>query len=321
ADATRPDELSVGGMKLPLEYKYEAGAEDDGITLRVPLHALGRLEPGVVEWGVPGLLAERITALIRSLPKDIRKPLVPAPRSAAQAVEKIAFGEGDFFEAVAEALGSLSGERLDPMRFDRSKIDRHHQMNIAVVDQDGQLLGQGRDVPKLQHELGAQAGQAAAGLSDPAWIRDDLTAWPELDVLPTEVEIDHDGFKLMAYPTLIDQGHAVGLRTVETPERAADLHNLGVLRLCVSALADLVERQIDFHPDREQLFLLYSPLGDAADLRRQLVDRAVRAVFYEKVVAYPPRSSAAFEALLGAGRGDLEPAANDLCRLVMDILK
>lgn len=319
-DETRPDELAVGEMKLPLEYKYDAGADDDGVTLRVPLHALGRLSPTVVEWGVPGLLAERITALIRSLPKDVRKPLVPAPTSAAQAVEKITFGEGDFLEVVAETLGGLSGERLDPLLFDLAKIERHHQMNIAVVDEGGKILGQGRDVPQLQSDLGAEAGQAAAGLSDPAWIRDGLTAWPDIDALPTEVEINHDGFKLMTYPTLIDQETAVGLRTVETPQRAVELHTQGVLRLCGITLADDVERAIAYYAQRDQLFLLYSPLGDVAHLKAQLVDRVVQVIFREKVSEYPPRSAGAFEALVGAGRGDLESAVEGLCGLALSIL-
>ena len=320
ADESRPDELAVGGMKLPLAYKYDAGAEDDGVTLQVPLHALGRLSPGVVDWGVPGLLAERITALIRSLPKDVRKPLVPAPTSAAQAVERIAFGEGDFLESVAEVLGHLSGERLDPMLFDLDKIERHHQMNIAVVDQDGQVLGQGRDVPRLQDELGAEAGRAAAGLTDPAWTRDGLTAWPELDELPPQVEINCDGFKLLAYPALVDQGDAVGLRTVETPERAAATHTAGVLRLCGLALADRIEDTLRTWPKRDELLLLYSPLGDAAQLGPQVVDQVIEAVFAEKVAAYPPRSAGAFDALVGAGRGDVQDAAERLLAVALSIL-
>ncbi|MEM7624021.1 MAG: ATP-dependent RNA helicase HrpA [Planctomycetota bacterium] len=319
-DESRPDELAVGGMKLPLEYKYDAGADDDGVTLKVPLHALGRLNPGVVEWGVPGLLAERITALIRSLPKDVRKPLVPAPTSAAQAAEKITFGEGDFLTAVAEALGNLCGERLDPLLFDTGKLERHHQLNIAVVDEDGQVLGQGRDVPRLQDEYGAEAGRAAAGLSDPAWVRDGLTGWPDVGELPAEVEINHDGFKLLAYPTLIDQETAVGLRTVETPERATQLHVQGVLRLCAIASADRTGHAIETWPERDRLLLLYSPLGEAARLKHQLIDRVAQQVFGDKVRAYPPRSAEAFEALLGAGRGDVEPAADALCGVVLNIL-
>ncbi|MEM6854263.1 MAG: ATP-dependent RNA helicase HrpA, partial [Planctomycetota bacterium] len=156
-DDGRPDHLAVAGMKLPLAYKYDAGAADDGLTLNVPLHALGRLSPSVVEWGVPGLLAERIAALIRSLPKALRKPLVPAPTSAAEAVERIEFGRGDFLEAVAEALGAIAGERIDPSVFDRSKLEAHHQINVAVVDESGKVLQQGRDVIELQNELGSEA--------------------------------------------------------------------------------------------------------------------------------------------------------------------
>ena len=322
ADPARPDELAVAGMKLPLVYKHDAGADDDGVTLRVPLHALGRLTPEAVAWGVPGTLAERITALIRGLPKDLRKPLVPAPTSAAQAAERIVFGEGMFLEAVAEALGSLCGERIDPAALDASKLEAHQAMNVAVVDQSGEVLGQGRDVGALQKQLGAAAGQAVAGLSDPAWTRRGLTAWPgDLGELPDQIEICQDGLKLLAYPALVDEGATAGLRTIETPERAAASHAAGVLRLCACATEPGLDHALKTHPRLDELLLLYSPLGGSALLGPQFINRAVHSVFDGTIRGYPPRSGGAFEALLGAGRGDLDAALNRLIDQAVDALE
>lgn len=321
ADDGRPDHLAVAGMKLPLDYKYDAGSDDDGVTLNVPLHALGRLPPSVVEWCVPGLMVERITALIRSLPKQVRKPLVPAPTSAAEAAQRIEFGQGDFFEAVANALGDIAGERLDPAMFDLSKIEAHHQLNIAVVDESGHKLQQGRDVTKLQRELNAEAGQAAADLSDPAWQRDGLTAWPDIDILPEQVEINPAGYTLLAYPTLIDQGEAIGLCTVETAERAAGLHVEGVLRLATITQGSKLQDQIKFASDGDQLRLLYSPFGKPSELAQQLAAYAVAEVYRPRIVDYPPRSSAAFDALLAAGRDELSAALTGAAATVLSILK
>jgi len=321
ADDGRPDHLAVAGMKLPLDYKYDAAAADDGVTLKVPLHALGRLEPSVVEWCVPGLLAERIAALIRSLPKPLRKPLVPAPTSAAEAVERIEFGQGDFLEAVANALSGLAGVRLDPTQFDLSKIESHHQMNIAVVDESGKKLQQGRDVVKLQRELNAEAGQAAADLSDPAWQRDGLTAWPDIDELPPQVEINPSGYTLLAYPALIAQTDGVGLRTVETAERAAALHVEGVLRLATIQQSPGLRDQIKYDAKAEPLRLLYSPLGRPAALAAQLAEHAVGQVYRKRIEDYPPRSSAAFEAMLAAGRDELSAALAKVMASVLTILQ
>ncbi|MBB6428399.1 ATP-dependent RNA helicase HrpA [Algisphaera agarilytica] len=320
-DDGRPDHLAAAGMKLSLDYKYDSGAADDGVTLQVPLHALGRLQPTVVDWCVPGLLAERIAALIRSLPKQYRKPLVPAPTSAAEAVERIAFGEGEFLEAVAEALSDIAGERLDPALFDLSKIEAHHQMNIAVVDESGKVLEQGRDVGKLQDDLGAEAGQAAANLSDPAWQREGLREWPDIDELPVQVEINPAGYTLLAYPTLIDEGSTIGLSTVETPERAEAMHRAGVLRLATLVQEPILRDQIKYAPEADQLRLLYSPMGSYDDLSQQLAEHAVSEVYRQRIADYPPRSSAAFEALLAAGRDELDAALTRGVSLTLSVLQ
>ncbi|MEM1107158.1 MAG: ATP-dependent RNA helicase HrpA [Planctomycetota bacterium] len=320
-DDGRPDHLDIAGMKLPLDYKYEAGSADDGVTLNVPLHALGRLPVSVAEWGVPGLLADRITALIRSLPKTYRKPLVPAPTSAAEAVQRIEFGEGDFLDAVAEALSDISGDRLSPNLFDLSQIEAHHQMNIAVVDESGQLLQQGRDVAALQRELDTASVEAAANLSDPAWQRDGLHHWPDIDELPREVEIEPAGYTLLAYPALTDQGDAVGLRTLETPERAAAAHIEGVLRLACITQEPLLKSHLSYAAEVDRLRLLYSPIGDYVGLTRQLIEHAVSDVYRMRIADYPPRSAAAFEALLAAGRDELPGALTRVARLALSILE
>ncbi len=310
ADHGRPDHLMVAGMKLPVDYKYDTGADDDGVTLRVPLHALGRISPLVVEWCVPGLLAERITALIRSLPKQVRKPLVPAPTSAAEAVELIEFGRGDFLESVADALGQIAGERIDPQQFDLSKIESHHQMNIAVVDESGQTLRQGRDVVRLKTELGAEVDKAADNLSDPAWCRDGLTAWPDAGTLPEQIDSHAAGYTLLAYPTLVDQGDSIGVRTVETPERADALHREGVLRLAKIIQGPVLLDRLEYEFEGDQIWLLYSPIGQPTGLAQQLADHAIEEVYTQRITDHPPRSSAAFEALLSAGRDELHSALN-----------
>lgn len=323
-DAGRPDELDVAGMKLPLSYKFDAEAEDDGVTLEVPLHALGRLPSSVTDWGVPGTLTDRVTALIRSLPKDLRKSLVPAPDSAKQAAGRMVFGQGEFFPAVADALGHLAGEVIDPIHFDLGKVERHQRMNIAVIDEEGKRVAQGRDVAVLQSELAAESSAAAADLTDAVWHRDGLTAWPdlpEINSLPIQVETDQRGFKLLAYPALIDQGDTVGLRLAETPERAAEWHGAGVLRLCCLQSEDRTRSAWRAWRHREELLLLFSPLGSEDDLLAQLTPCVTRLAYCDAVDGYPPRSAEAFEALLLAGRSDVGGVTASTCDTALAVLR
>ncbi len=321
---TQPDQLEVAGMKLPLVYKFDAGADDDGVTLEVPLHALGRLTPSVVDWGVPGTLIERITALIRSLPKATRKALVPAPGSAERAAELIAFGEGDFHTAVADALGRVAGEIIDPAQFDLSKLESHQRMNVAVIDENGDRVAQSRNIDALQNNLGARSSTAVAKLVDPVWHRDGLKAWSELPhagKLPPQIETTQHGFTLRAYPALIDQGDAIGLRLAETPERAEAWHAAGVLRVCTIDSEDEVIRAWRAWPDRDPLLLLFSPLGEADRFEAQLVHRVSLDVYRRPVHDYPPRSTDAYEALLSTGRSEIKPAVYAVCGTALCVLR
>ena len=307
-DPSRPDHLAVGTMKLPLIYKHEPGADDDGVTLAIPLHALGRVSPETHAWGVPGLLAERITALIRSLPKQTRKAFVPAPQVAQQAAAILTFGDGAFLDSVADALGRAVGTQLDPALFDLNKLESHHDLNIAVLDPAGETLKQGRNLAALQRDLATDATDAVAEMNDPRWKQNDLTTWNFGD-LPPEVEATTNGITLIAYPTLIDCGHAVNLRAVESRERADATLPTGVLRLAALAVHDRARIAAQRWPGFSNTTLRFSSFAGKHSLLDQLSIAAVHHVYAQRVADYPPRSASAFEALVAAGLNELPAAA------------
>ena len=308
-DPGRPSTIRTGGLVLPVRYVHDASAEDDGATLEVPLAVLGRVEPERLDWGLPGQLEERLTAVIRSLPKPIRKTLAPAPDSARRAAARIAFGEGDFRAAAAEALGWVRGERFDPMHIDLASIDRHLRLNVAVLDEQGGRLAQSRDLSALRSRFSARAEQATAAMADDRWTRDGLTAWSFGD-LPETVQVRHGGATLQAFPTLVDRGDAVSLRAVETAAEHAAAHPAGLLRLAQLAIArDLAKRVASAHGAQKLAVFGTTMPGGAEALRRGVATAAARRVFLPLIEAHPPRSEAAFEALVEAGRGDLSAAA------------
>ena len=156
-DPGRPSTIETGGLVLPVRYVHDASAEDDGATLEIPLAVLGRVGKERLDWGLPGQLEERLAAVIRSLPKPIRKTLAPAPDSARRAADRVRFGEGEFRAAAAEALGWVRGEAFDPLLIDVAALDRHLRLNVAVLDDTGRELAQGRDLDALKKQLAVSA--------------------------------------------------------------------------------------------------------------------------------------------------------------------
>ncbi len=159
-----PSELEVAGQPVPLRYKFEPGADDDGITLEVPRALLGALRPEQVEWLVPGWLADKVVALLRALPKEQRRPLVPLPDTAAELIvaSEPRRGRQPLVSALRDALLERRRATFDPKLLDERALPPHLSMRIEVRDADGHVLGAGRDLRALQREwLDARAARAA----------------------------------------------------------------------------------------------------------------------------------------------------------------
>ncbi|HEX6986738.1 MAG TPA: DUF3418 domain-containing protein, partial [Planctomycetaceae bacterium] len=146
-EADFPDAIELGGVRLPLDYHLEPGSAEDGVTVVVPKEAVNQLRPERLGWLVPGLLEEKVAALIRSLPKWIRTAFVPVPQTAKEVVRRLRFGEGNVEAAIAAELSKIAGERITPEMFEADKLPNHLRMNVRVVDEAGESLATGRDVP------------------------------------------------------------------------------------------------------------------------------------------------------------------------------
>jgi len=265
-----PDSLPVERMELPLDYQFEPGAEEDGVTVSVPQEALNQIDPERLGWLVPGLLEARITALIRSLPKQVRRLLVPAPDTARRVLEELRFGEGDLREALARVLSRIAGQRVSPRDFEEDKVPDNLRMNVRVVDAEGNPLAHGRDLDAVRRQLGMEAAAAVSALDDPRWNRDGLVTW-DLDELPEEVELRRGGLCFKAYPMLVDRQQSVSLRLMDSAQRAALETRHGLRRLFVLADGRRLREQVDWLPGLSQMLLNAASIRPF-DLRRELAE-------------------------------------------------
>ena len=290
SDEQFPSELKLQHLRVPLQYKLEPGEADDGITISVPQEGLNQLDPQRLGWLVPGLLEEKITALIKSLPKELRRLFVPVPETAKAVLKQIKFGEGNVTAALAAILTKLSGQRIDPSEFREDDLPSHLRINVKVVGANGKTLGVSRDVAQLRGQLGAKASQSFSAIDHSQWNRDGLTDW-DFDVLPPSIDLEHGGLKLKGYPSLVDRGENVSLRLADSAERAAFDTHLGLRRLFVITASKELKKQVQHLPELSKWQLLSAMLPDKGKLPQLLSELiAERAFFVGQVSNLPVES-------------------------------
>ena len=244
-----PSSLDLGTMQLPLNYAFEPGNEADGVTLTVPVESLNQISSRQLGWLVPGLMKQRIIALIRSLPKPVRRQLVPAPDTAEKILTRLKYGEGDFYETVAGMLGDIASEKITAADFKISKLPDHLHMNLKVIDADAKTVAMGRDLGLLRRECGvASTGYTSIDHQD--WNRDELQTW-DFDELPESITFQRNQLDVVAYPAIMDLGQSAGLKLVDLKETAAYLSQLGLTRLAWIRCRKSLRSQVKWLPDRE----------------------------------------------------------------------
>jgi len=271
--ALHPDRWPVAGHELPLRYRFDPALADDGATLELPLALLGAVTQGDLDWGIPGWRLEKVTGLIRGLPKSLRRALVPAPDVAARALACIAPADGHFHEVLARQLSLVAGTPIAPGELRAVVLPAYLRLHVRVVDTDGRVVGEGRDLDELTRTLAAARRQALARAATD-FARTGLTHW-DFGRLPASVVVRRGDLLLDLYPALVDEGASVALELRETAAAAALATRSGLRRLAVLAL----EREL--RPVRKAIGadtvinLLHQPLGGLKRSVDELCDRVV----------------------------------------------
>jgi ATP-dependent helicase HrpA len=290
-----PDELQVGDLRLPLQYRFAPGTADDGVTLRVPLEAVPQLHENHLGWSIPGLLQTRIVALIRSLPKSIRRNLVPAPETAAQVAGQIEFGKGAFADVIAHQLSRIAGQRITPDQFNLDKLDDSQRLNIQVCDEQGEVVAQARSLAEIKSRLPAAAPNVAVAVpADDPWHEDGLTTW-SWDDLPEQIVVQRGVAEIPLFPTIVSCGDTVNLRLFDNRERARRLTRQGLATLYRLSHGKAIRSQVNWLPDLDRLGLIAARVLPAAgDLKPALSQLIASLAFVEGQPL--PRTREAFQA-------------------------
>jgi ATP-dependent helicase HrpA len=223
-----PAQWRYGDTALGLSYEFDPSSPTDGVTVAIPASLLDRIDPRDFEWNVPGFRGELIAALIRSLPKPIRKRFVPAPETARRLAGRIGPQQGSLIEVLRKELTRLSGSVVLPDDFDFDSVPAHLKPAFVIVDESGRELASGRDLAALREALREGARRATASSTHPLE-RSGITSW-DMGDLPEVVTLRGEGNAVEVYPALIDDGESVSIRLVATREEQLELSAKGMRR-------------------------------------------------------------------------------------------
>ena len=316
ADGDRPDHWQADDLSLPLSYRFSPGDEDDGVTVHVPVGVLARLGGDQFSWQVPALREELVTALIRSLPKELRRNFVPAPDTARAVLADLDPTAESLLESLQRELRRRTGVLVPIAAFDLDRLPAHLRLTFAVEAPDGTEVARGKNLEALQTRLAGQANRAVADAVAGDLQRSGLREWPEdLLTLPRTAHSDVGGHSVRGYPGLVDNGDSAGLRVFATSAERDVAMRTGLrrlLRLSTASPVKSIEKSLD---PRRRLVLGTNPDGSLHALLDDCVDAAV-----DLLVSTPVWTKAEFEVLRQRVDAELAATAREVLVRVEKVL-
>jgi ATP-dependent RNA helicase HrpA len=227
--ADYPDTWRQGDLVLPLSYRFHPGGPLDGVSVHVPLTALNRVTDDGFDWQIPGHRRALVDALARTLPKDVRRDLIPMAETVDKAVAALGEPSGRLIDALATALGAVSGVAVLPSMFDLAAVPAHLRMSIIVTGADGTVLDADDDLAAIKRRQASTAREAIAAAA-PIAERRGMVTW-EVGTLPEVVSAQESGIAASGYPALLDDGSSVSLRVLTNADLQHRVMRGGVRRL------------------------------------------------------------------------------------------
>jgi ATP-dependent helicase HrpA len=319
-----PDFLELNGARLPYQYRFSPGEADDGVTLQLPVTVLGQLTPGRVDRVVPGLLREKITLLIKGLPKSLRRHFVPVPDFAERCLADLPESDAPLVQTLGELLRRATGVQVPEDAWNPEQLPVHLQLRIRLTDpRGGEDLAVSRDLAGLQVAYSSgdylQRLDAVAGTADPGA----MTDWT-CGELPAQSVQQQGRMRVTGFPALVDCGDHVEVRVFDGIPGARESHHRGLRRLLLLREAKqvrLLKRSLPA-PDRLRLHAAALPDGPQPEAPGDIVDDIVAVAVDRAFIddAWTVRDAAAFALCRRRGGARLDGAFTETAGLAAGIL-
>ncbi|WP_419535253.1 ATP-dependent RNA helicase HrpA [Endozoicomonas sp.] len=314
-----PDRLRWEGLELPLSYHFAPGEPDDGVTLTVPVEALRLLPRNRLEWLVPGMLFDKCVALVRSMPKPVRKNFVPVPDFVNGAMESLSACDEPLTEMLGRQLTRMSGVRILEEHWSTESLDAHLLMNIRVVNEDGEIIGQGRDLNQLRQQFSDHVQDTIRKLAKSHLEQEGLLDWT-CGELPHEITRKAGGLVLKSYPALVDQRDSVAIQLFESPAMADFENRKGLTRLLRIRLSTQLKFALSKMARLKETKLLATNLMNQNQLEDDLQSLIISGVYLNNDNELP-RNRESFLELLEKHKGDIVPFAEKVDPIINDVFR
>ncbi len=316
-EAQFPDQIACGDVNFALQYYFEPGHAQDGVNVIVPIALLNRVPEFLFEWLVPGLLRDKCIALIKTLPKQWRKLLVPVPEAVDRIAAHLQRCDKPLLEVLSAVLGEKLGVKVPLDAWQAHELEPFYCANFRVIDRDENLIAQGRDLAALKLQLREPMTQSLREESSQAFQHSALQRW-DFGELPERYSFEQAGVTVTAYPALIDQRDSVAVSLLESPEVARQHSEQGLIRLLQLQTASTLKflRKELLRGNNVNL-----QLAGISQRREDWIEEILTATYREIFVVGNelPRSAAEFEQCLRVGSGDIAPTAQRYAALLQTI--
>ena len=271
-----PGTWRQGDVELRVTYQFDPGSAADGVSVHIPVTVLNQVREIGFDWQVPGLRADLVAALIRSLPKATRRHFVPAPDHAAAVLRTLRHGAEPLVTALARALKENTGIVVAPTEFDLERVPAHLRVTFLIEDARGGRLASGKDLEALRPNVSGQVQQRIS-TAGAAIERSNLTRWT-IDDIPQTFRARVGGHDIIGFPALVDRGDNVDLRVLPTADAAAAAHRLGLRRLLLLQTNPPWKRVLAGLSNADKLALGRSRHGSVPALLQDVLAAAIDAI-------------------------------------------
>lgn len=312
-----PNFWHQGNLKLKLTYQFEPGTNADGVTVHIPLSLLNQVEMTGFDWQIPGLREELVIALIKSLPKSYRRNFVPAPNYAQAFLSRAVPLEKPLLDTLIYELRRMTGVTVEAEHWNWEQIPSHLKMTFRVVDENAKKIAESMNLDELKFNLKDRVQESISAVADDGIEQSGLHIWSFAD-LPQCYEQKQRGFSVKAFPAIVDEKDAVGIKLFETEFEQSVAMQQGLRRLLLLNVPSPIKYLHEKLPNKAKLGLYFTPFGRVLDLIDDCIACAV-----DKLIADFGGfvwDEAGFEKLRDFVRENLNEVTVDIAQKVEQIL-
>ena len=311
-----PDTWQQENLLLPLAYHFDPGQAVDGVAVQIPVALLNQVQETGFDWHIPAFRHELICALIKSLPKTIRRNFVPAPNYADAVLAAIEPMQGNLIDAISTRLLRMTGVRVEPDAWDLSTLAPHLRLQFEVRDEHDKLLARGLNLSKLKAQLQGKVTDTLSKVADKGIEKADLTEW-SFGELPSSYVKKQGQYEIKAFPALVDKKDSAAVELFDNEHKARQAHQQGLRRLVLLNVPSPIKYLQQNLPNKSKLGLYFNPFGKVNDL----IDDCIAAAVDSLLTKYGNiRTADAFEKAKEQIRGELGDTVVEIATQVEQVL-